>query len=130
MRAIHCILVLLYSRAVHSFRAVPVPLSRHIVSSRTAAAELFMSPAAGDSDSRMEPNEPILLPPADYSKPGSVVNLVGVVGRWARLTAFGAFVVVLTPVTSISGYYVFQSLVFYSGVFFGQARQTHILRKS
>ncbi|CAM9655236.1 unnamed protein product [Pylaiella littoralis] len=73
MKTIHCILVLFSSSVAHSFRTVLVPLSRHIVST-----PFMSSPGAkaGDSDSRMElEEEPMLLPPADYSKPGSVMNL-------------------------------------------------------
>ncbi len=49
------------------------PSRQHILAARPLPSSMLMSSRGGRDD---EPHEPILLPPADYSKPGSVVNLV------------------------------------------------------
>ncbi|CAN0343186.1 unnamed protein product [Ectocarpus sp. 6 AP-2014] len=84
MKAIQCVLVLC-AMAVNSFH-VPVPLSimsRSIVpcSARQHHHQLLLLSAKGRGEG-IEPKEPlfegpILLPPADYTKPGQVVNLQG-----------------------------------------------------
>lgn len=77
MKTAQCVLALLYLSVlpVQSFRSVPVP--PRIGTPRTRA--LLKSTSR---DSNMESNtEPILLPPADYSKPGRVVHLVGWASR-------------------------------------------------
>ncbi|CAM9759030.1 unnamed protein product [Scytosiphon promiscuus] len=79
MKVFRCILVLLSSTVVDSFHAVPVPLRslRRSISSHSPFPKVLLPAAAADSGRDMESDGPILLPPADYSKPGHVVNLVG-----------------------------------------------------
>ncbi|CAM9730832.1 unnamed protein product [Ectocarpus sp. 12 AP-2014] len=81
MKAIQCALVLLCAMAVDSF-LVPVPLStisRSVVPCSVRQHQLLLLSAKRRGEG-IEPEEPlfegpILLPPADYTKPGRVVNL-------------------------------------------------------
>lgn len=94
MIAFRWILLLFSLTAVEPFHAVPVPLSSRSIASRSPLPKVPLAAKGGaDSARNMESEGPILLPPADYSKPGHVVNLVGVVGGpCARLSASAAFV--------------------------------------
>ncbi|CAM9879782.1 unnamed protein product [Ectocarpus sp. 13 AM-2016] len=83
MKAIQCAPVLLCAMAVDSFH-VPVPLStisRSVVPCSVRQHQLLLLSAKRRGEG-IEPEEPlfegpILLPPADYTKPGRVVNLQG-----------------------------------------------------
>lgn len=73
MRAPQCVVALLSLSllpAVQSFCSVPLP-------GRIGASPRALLKSTPRGDSNLGPNtEPIPLPPADYSKPGRVVNLV------------------------------------------------------
>lgn len=74
MKAPQCVVALLSLSLLpaQSFRSVPLPRR---IGAPSRASLLKSTPRASNND--VEPNtDPILLPPADYSKPGRVVNLV------------------------------------------------------